>query len=95
MTDNDRVLTYEKFSLYKRLDNLFNDTIPSAITTPVHDANGVLTSLVHVINGETKRTDSFTYLESSVTEEREMDTGETLTIVTNLSTGEITQMLSV
>ena len=95
MTENDRFLTYEKLSLYKRMDNLFDESVPSATVIPYYNASGDLTTLLHVINGETKRTDSFSYSDSSVTEVREMSTGETLTIVTNLTTGDISQTLSV
>jgi hypothetical protein len=71
----------------KRMRLLAED-MPECTATPTFDANGNITTLTHVYtaNGLTARTDEYTRGETTITEVRTLDSGETLTITTNLTT---------
>lgn len=71
----------------KRMRLLAED-MPECTATPTFDANGNITTLTHVYtaNGLTARTDEYTRTSTTVTEVRTLDSGETLTITTNLNT---------
>lgn len=68
---------------------LYASEIPDTIQSYVFSA-GSVSQVVHSRNNVTVRTDTFTYSPSSITEVRTLNTGESLTIVTNLTTLETT-----
>ena len=68
---------------------LLCDEIPDTTQTYTF-ANGAVSQVTHSRNGTTIRTDAFTYGTSTITEVRTLNTGESLTIVTNLTTLETT-----
>jgi hypothetical protein len=68
---------------------LLLDEIPDTVQSIVR-TNGKVTGLLHKRNGETIRTDTYTRGEEVFTETRTLNTGEVLTIATNLTTKETT-----
>lgn len=64
---------------------LINDEVPNTVQSYTF-SDGSVSQIVHKRSGTTIRTDVFTYGTSSITEVRTLNTGETLTIVTNLET---------
>ena len=53
-------------------------------------SGGSVTQVLHKRSGTTIRTDAFTYATNTITEVRTLNTGENVTIVTNLTTLETT-----
>lgn len=68
---------------------LLVEEIPNTVQTYTF-VDGTLTQILHKNGGTTVRTDVFTYAASSITETRTLNTGEVLTIVTDLTTLETT-----
>lgn len=68
---------------------LLCDDVPDTVQTYTFSA-GSVSQVTHTKNGTDVRTDAFTYGESTITEVRTLSTGESLTIVTNLTTLETT-----
>jgi len=68
---------------------LQNDEVPNTIQAYTFD-NGKVSQVVHSRNSVAVRTDAFTYGTGTITEVRTLNTGESLTIVTNLTTLETT-----
>ena len=66
--------------------NLYSDVVPNTSQTLTIDSNGTITQILHKSGGTTIRTDVFTYTPTTATEVRTLNTGETLTITTDLST---------
>lgn len=64
---------------------LINDEVPNTVQSYTF-SDGSVSQIVHKRSGTTIRTDVFTYGTSSITEVRTLNTGESLTIVTNLET---------
>lgn len=65
------------------------DEIPDTVQSYTF-ADGTVSQIVHKRSGVAIRTDVFTYGENTITEVRTLNTGESLTIVTNLTTLETT-----
>lgn len=65
------------------------DEIPDTVQSYTF-ADGTVSQIVHNRSGVAIRTDVFTYGENTITEVRTLNTGESLTIVTNLTTLETT-----
>ena len=71
------------------------DEIPNTTQAYTFDQEtNKLTTIVHTLNNVAVRTDTFTYGTNTITETRTLNTGEVLTIVTNLTTLETTITLS-
>ena len=64
---------------------LLNDEVPNTIQAYTFN-NGKVSQVVHSRNSAAVRTDAFTYGTGTITEVRTLNTGESLTIVTNLTT---------
>lgn len=99
--DKDKLVSLEDLkTAYDDLDedisdvrntlSLLDDEIPDTVQTIAFDQNGNVQSITHSRNNVTVRTDVFTFSANSVTEVRTLSTGQSLTIVTNLSTLETT-----
>lgn len=69
--------------------NLLHDEIPTTVQTYVF-TDGSVSQVLHKSGNTTVRTDTFTYATNTITEARTLNTGESLTIVTNLQTLETT-----
>ena len=72
-------------------DGTFNrlqwDNIPDTTQSIVFDQQGNIASITHTDSGSVAvRTDAFTFGENTITEVRTLNTGESLTLVTNLTT---------
>lgn len=71
----------EKYAL------LLHDEIPGTTQTIAFDSSGNVSTITHTNgNNVAVRTDAFTFATNSITEVRTLNTGETLTIVTNTTT---------
>lgn len=69
------------------LDNpLFREELPGTIQTILFDASGNVQSITHTRDNVAIRTDEFTFADGAITETRTLNTGESLTIVTNTNT---------
>lgn len=68
-------------------DLLQFENIPGTTQTISYDANGNVQSITHKNSSNVAiRTDVFTFTDSNITEVRTLNTGESLTIMTNLVT---------
>lgn len=67
------------------LSKLLHDDVPNTVQNYTF-VDGKVSKVEHKSGDIVKRTDVFTYETSSITEVRTLDSGESLTIVTNLST---------
>lgn len=78
---NSAVQLDEKYAL------LLHDEIPGTTQTIAFDSSGNVSTITHT-NGSNVdvRTDAFTFAANSITEVRTLNTGETLTVVTNTTT---------
>lgn len=65
---------------------LEEENIPGTTQTPSFNSSGDITQIVHKQGTTTIRTDVFTFGANSITEVRTLNTGESLTITTNLTT---------
>lgn len=74
-----------QYSQLKSDLNLLTDEIPDTVQTYTF-SGGAVSQVTHSRNGTAIRTDAFTYGASTITEVRTLNTGESLTIVTNLTT---------
>lgn len=83
----------ERLSDVKDDLKLLSDEIPDTTQSYIF-SNGSVSQVTHSRNSVAIRTDTFTYGESTITEVRTLNTGETLTIVTNLITLETTVIYS-
>lgn len=72
---------------------LFSDDVPNTVQTYIF-VDGAVSQVLHKHDTTTIRTDLFTYSAESITEMRTLNTGESLTIVTNLTTLETTVTFS-
>lgn len=77
-------------------DWLMEEGLPNCEATPTLDANGDITGMTHVDvdTNETKRTDVYTRTSTTITEVRTLDSGEVLTITTDLTTKKTTYIFS-
>lgn len=75
--------TVDKYSI------LLNDEVPNT-TQEYTFSNGRVSQVTHSRNSAAVRTDVFTYGTGTITEVRTLSTGESLTIVINLTTLETT-----
>lgn len=71
-------------------DKLIEDEIPDTVQDITFNASGDVQSITHSANNAAVRTDAFTFAENSITEVRTLSTGQSLTMVTNLTTLETT-----
>lgn len=71
--------------LSRQLSEL-TDLIPNTVQTIAYASDGSVQSVTHIRNGTAVRTDVFTFGDDQITEVRTLSTGESLTIVTVLST---------
>lgn len=69
----------------KRAMSLLHDEIPNTVQTYTF-TDGSVSQVLHKSGNTTVRTDTFTYATNTITEVRTLNTGESLTIVTNLQT---------
>lgn len=83
----------ERLSDVKDDLKLLSDEIPDTTQSYIF-SNGSVSQVTHSRNSVAIRTDTFTYGESTITEVRTLNTGESLTIVTNLITLETTVIYS-
>lgn len=65
--------------------SLLHDEIPNTVQTYTF-TDGSVSQVLHKSGNTTVRTDTFTYATNTITEVRTLNTGESLTIVTNLQT---------
>lgn len=70
----------------KVVNKLHMDEIDGTTQTIAFDAAGNVSQIVHSANGVAVRTDAFTFGMNTITEVRTLNTGESLTIVTNTNT---------
>ncbi len=70
--------------------SLFDEFIAGTVQSVTFDASGNVQTITHTNGAATVRTDSFTFATNTITEVRTLATGESLTIVTNLTTLETT-----
>lgn len=68
---------------------LLTENIPNTVQTYTYTGDDI-TGILHKRNGTTIRTDVYTFTDTTVTEVRTLNTGQSLTIVTNLDTLETT-----
>lgn len=68
-----------------KVQTLLSDNVPNTVQTYTF-SGGSVSQVLHKRNNTTIRTDAFTYGTSSITETRTLNTGDVLTIVTNLTT---------
>lgn len=69
---------------------LTHEVIPRTVQRYTFGSDGSIQKIEHVQDNQVIRTDVFTFGENVVTEVRTLNTGESLTIVTNLTTMETT-----
>ena len=69
---------------------LMQENIPGTVQTIAFDSAGNVQSITHTENNVAVRTDVFTFGTNTITEVRTLNTGESLTIVTNTNTLETT-----
>lgn len=67
-------------------DLLHLEEINNTVQEITYDANGVVQKIEHKQGTEIIRTDVFTFTDSVITEVRTLNSGESLSIVTNLDT---------
>jgi len=72
-------------TLESKYQKLLGDNIPDTTQTFTF-TDGAVSQILHKSGNTTVRTDAFTYAASSITEQRTLNTGEKMTIVTNLET---------
>lgn len=66
---------------------LLHEEIPDTVQSiTFNSTTGNISTITHVRNGTTIRTDTFTFGTGTITEVRTLNTGENLTIVTNTTT---------
>lgn len=83
------VPTYDEFTDLKSAMLLEQDEIPETVQSIVFDGSGNVQSITHKKRTDqnvTVRTDVFTFAGTAITEVRTLDTGESLTIVTDTDT---------
>lgn len=81
----DAKKTGDEISDLKSDLTLLSDEIPDTVQTYAF-SGGSVSRVTHSRNGTAIRTDVFTYGSSTITEVRTLSTGESLTIITNLTT---------
>ena len=87
---DEMIETASELSELRNTLSLLDDEIPDTVQTITFDQNGNVQSIAHSRSNVAVRTDVFTFAANSVTEVRTLSTGQSLTIVTNLSTLETT-----
>lgn len=70
----------------KSASTLQVENIPDTVQTITFDSDGNVQSITHTRDGVAIRTDAFTFADNTITEVRTLNTGESLTIVTNTNT---------
>lgn len=68
-----------------KLQKLLNDEIPNTVQNYTF-TDGSVSKVEHTNGSDIIRTDTFTYATNTITETRTLNSGEVLTIVTNLTT---------
>lgn len=71
------------------IEMLLENEVPNTVQTYTF-SGGSVSQVLHKRSGSTIRTDAFTYGTNTITEVRTLNTGENVTIVTNLTTLETT-----
>ena len=74
----------------KSANSLHDDEIDNTVQTITFASDGSVQKIEHKRNNVIIRTDTFTFATNMITEVRTLNTGETLTIATNLTTLETT-----
>ena len=74
----------------KSANSLHDDEIDNTVQTITFASDGSVQKIEHKRNNVIIRTDTFTFAANMITEVRTLNTGETLTIATNLTTLETT-----
>lgn len=74
----------------KSANSLHDDEIDNTVQTITFASDGSVQKIEHKRNNVVIRTDTFTFATNMITEVRTLNTGETLTIATNLTTLETT-----
>lgn len=74
----------------KSANSLHDDEIDNTVQTITFTSDGSVQKIEHKRNNVIIRTDTFTFAANMITEVRTLNTGETLTIATNLTTLETT-----
>ena len=72
------------------ISDLLIDEIPGTTKTVTFDSDSNPSTITHTKNGNTVRTDVFTWTTTTVTEVRTLASGKSITVVTNLETLEQT-----
>lgn len=70
----------------KSASTLQVENIPDTVQTITFDSEGNVQTIMHTRDGVAIRTDAFTFAANTITEVRTLNTGESLTIVTNTDT---------
>ena len=80
----------------QKKDWLMEEGLPGCVATPSFDGNGDITGMTHteISSGDTKRTDVYTRSAGEIVEVRTLDSGEALTITTDLTTLETEYVFS-
>lgn len=76
----------QDFATYVKVRVLLGDNVENTTQTYTFDSSGNLAQVTHTRDNTAIRTDAFTYGEGTVTEVRTLNTGETMTFVTTLTT---------
>ena len=76
----------EDISDLKSASTLQAENVPDTVQSITFDSAGNVAQITHTRNSVAIRTDVFTFGESTITEVRTLNTGESLTIVTNTTT---------
>ena len=79
----------DDYTTMEHYQELLNDEVPNTVQTYLFEGGSVST-ITHTRGNVTIRTDVFTYGDGTITEARTLNSGESLTIVTNLATLETT-----
>lgn len=97
MADKDKLVNLEDLKVVgdavtdlKSASTLQQENIPDTVQTIAFDSAGNIQSITHMRGNVAVRTDAFTFTDTAITEVRTLNTGESLTIVTNTETLETT-----
>ena len=86
----DAKATGDAINDLKSAISLHDDEIDNTVQTITFASDGSVQKIEHKRNNVVIRTDTFTFATNMITEVRTLNTGETLTIATNLTTLETT-----
>lgn len=77
---------YDEFTDLVKKSMLETDLIPDTSQSYIYDSDGKINTVTHTQGAEIIRTDVFVFGDGVITEMRTLETGESLTITTNLET---------